>query len=120
LEILSPSGPFDIAVNVSVENVLRHTPWNVTEAVWVIKSHVDDHASPLVGREDELASFRRMLVDAGSCGLALAGASGVGKTRTATECLTIASGDASCGPARASGHQAAAELPVRVLLVRTY
>lgn len=25
-EVLSPSGPFDIAVNVSVENVLRHIP----------------------------------------------------------------------------------------------
>jgi len=46
------------------------------------KGHVDDHASPLVGRQD-------------------AGASGVGETRTATECLAIA------------------ELPVRVLLVRT-
>ena len=48
----------------------------------MIKSHVDDHPSPLVGRQD-------------------AGASGVGETRTATECLAIA------------------ELPVRVLLVRT-
>jgi hypothetical protein len=106
---LSPSGPVDIAVNVSVEIVLRHIPWNVTEAVWVSKSHVDDHPRPLVGREDERAKFRRMLVDARSCGLALAGASGVGETRTATECLAIAGGEASCCPARAWGHQAAAE-----------
>jgi len=77
----------------------------------VSKSPVDDHAWPFVGRKDELARFRRMLVDAGSCGVVLAGASGVGKTRTATECLAIASGEASCYPARASGHQAAAELP---------
>jgi hypothetical protein len=74
----------------------------------------DDHAWPFVGREDELAGFRRMLVGAGSCGLVLAGASGVGKTRTATACLAIASGEASCYPARVSGHPAATELVLSV------
>jgi hypothetical protein len=69
----------------------------------VSKSHVDDHAWPFVGREDELARFRRMLVDAGSRGLVLAGASGVGKTRTGTECLAIASGEAEL-PLRALAH----------------
>jgi len=112
---MSPSGSGNILVNANVESVLRHTPWNVTEAVWVSKSPVADHAWPFVGRKDELVRFRRMLVDAGSCGLVLAGASGVGKTRTATECLTIASGEAGYHPVRASGHQAAAELPFGAL-----
>jgi len=75
----------------------------------------DDHAWPFVGREGELVRFRRVLADAGSCGLVLAGASGVGKTRTATECLAIAGGEAGCYPARASGHQASAELPFGAL-----
>jgi hypothetical protein len=35
------------AVNISVESTLRHTPWNVTEAVCVTKSpKFDDHAWP--------------------------------------------------------------------------
>jgi DNA-binding CsgD family transcriptional regulator len=76
---------------------------------------LDDHAWPFVGREDELLNFRRLLLDTGSRGLVLAGASGVGKTRTATECLAIARGEAGCHPARASGHQASAELPFGAL-----
>jgi DNA-binding CsgD family transcriptional regulator len=93
---------------------------------------VHDAAWPFAGRVDELARFRRLLSAPGSRGLVLAGPAGVGKTRTAQECLCLVDGlargggsarrDGSSGNgtgrwyiARAAGHQASAELPFGAL-----
>jgi len=45
---------------------------------------------PLVGRDDELAKFRRVLADPNARGLLVAGAGGLGKTRIAAEFATMA------------------------------
>ncbi|HTK63396.1 MAG TPA: AAA family ATPase [Pseudonocardia sp.] len=88
----------------------------------------DETAWPFAGRAEELTRFRRLLASPRARGLVLAGPAGVGKTRTALECLRIvdriveASGHGP-GPAaggrwfvaRAAGHQASAELPFGAL-----
>src|SRR5215204_3268035 len=45
---------------------------------------------PLVGRRDELDTFRRALADPGCEAFCLYGPPGVGKTRLADECLDVA------------------------------
>jgi DNA-binding CsgD family transcriptional regulator len=76
-------------------------------------SGVDDATWPFAGRAPELARFRRLLGDPASRGLVLAGPAGVGKTRTAQECLATVGGEVHV--ARAAGHQAAAEIPFGAL-----
>ena len=69
-----------------------------------------DVAWPLVGRTAHLDRLRALL-RAGAPGVVLAGAAGVGKTRLADECLTMAK-HLGFAPVRASATQAAASLPL--------
>lgn len=78
----------------------------------------DEAAWPFAGRAEELGRFRRLLASRGARGLVLAGPAGVGKTRTALECLRIVEEPAAAGGwyvARAAGHQASAGLPFGAL-----
>jgi DNA-binding CsgD family transcriptional regulator len=65
---------------------------------------------PLIGRDDELAEFRRIIADPGASGLLVAGAGGLGKTRIAAEYAAIAT-DAGCGVVTVSGHRSRSDLP---------
>jgi DNA-binding CsgD family transcriptional regulator len=65
---------------------------------------------PLVGRDEELAKFRRVLADPDARGLLVAGAGGLGKTRIAAECATIAT-DAGYRVVAATGHRSYSDLP---------
>jgi DNA-binding CsgD family transcriptional regulator len=65
---------------------------------------------PLVGRAAQLERVGALL-RGGADGVVLAGAAGVGKTRLAAECLTVASA-AGFVPLRAAATQAAARLPL--------
>src|SRR5258708_22259469 len=65
---------------------------------------------PLVGRDDELAKFRRVLADPDAPGLLLAGAGGLGKTRVAAQYATMAT-DARFRVVAASGHRSYSDLP---------
>jgi DNA-binding CsgD family transcriptional regulator len=65
---------------------------------------------PLVGRDDELAKFRRVLADPDARGLLVAGAGGLGKTRIAAEFATMAT-DAGYRVVAASGHRSYSDLP---------
>src|ERR1700677_3247213 len=76
---------------------------------------VDDVDWPFVGRVDELEMFSRLIADPASSGVVLAGPAGVGKTRMAAECLTVAGGDSGCFVARVAGQQASSELPFGAL-----
>jgi DNA-binding CsgD family transcriptional regulator len=75
---------------------------------------MDEAAWPFAGRAEELDKFRRLRSDPRSRGLVLAGPAGVGKTRTALECVNAVSQD-NWYVARAAGHQASAELPFGAL-----
>jgi DNA-binding CsgD family transcriptional regulator len=74
---------------------------------------------PLVGRDDELRLLRDLVKGRagrrGGRGLVLAGASGVGKTRLAQECLRLAD-QAGLVTAQVTGTRAAAELPFGALV----
>jgi DNA-binding NarL/FixJ family response regulator len=76
---------------------------------------VDDVDWPFVGRVVELEMFSRLIADPASSGVVLAGPAGVGKTRMAAECLTVAGGDSGCFVARVAGQQASSELPFGAL-----
>jgi DNA-binding CsgD family transcriptional regulator len=65
---------------------------------------------PLIGRDDELAEFRRVLADPDAHGLLVAGAGGLGKTRIAAEYATIAA-DAGYRVVTVSGHRSHSDLP---------
>lgn len=65
---------------------------------------------PLVGRDDEVATLVAAL-RAKSGGVVLAGASGVGKTRLATECLAVASAE-GFRTIRVAATHASADLPL--------
>jgi DNA-binding CsgD family transcriptional regulator len=65
---------------------------------------------PLIGRDDELAEFRRVLANPDAHGLLVAGAAGLGKTRIAAEYATIATG-AGCRVVTVSGHRSRSDLP---------
>jgi DNA-binding CsgD family transcriptional regulator len=69
---------------------------------------------PFVGRDGELAGFRAALADPGCDGLLVYGASGVGKTRFAEECLTVAAA-AGRAVARAATSTAGAGVPLGAL-----
>ncbi|MDX6352654.1 MAG: hypothetical protein QOF84_7444, partial [Streptomyces sp.] len=64
---------------------------------------------PLVGRRDELDALQRALTAGGA--VVLAGASGVGKTRLAEECLRVAA-ERGLETVRLAGTQAASALPL--------
>lgn len=79
---------------------------------------LDETVWPFAGRVEELDRFRRLLGSPRSRGLVLAGPAGVGKTRTALECLRIIEDPGPSGGwfvARAAGHQASTELPFGAL-----
>jgi DNA-binding CsgD family transcriptional regulator len=65
---------------------------------------------PLIGRDHELAKFRRVLADPDAHGLLLAGAGGLGKTRIAAQYGTMAT-DAGFRVVAASGHRSYSDLP---------
>jgi DNA-binding CsgD family transcriptional regulator len=69
---------------------------------------------PLVGRDDELAKFRRVLADPDARGLFVAGAGGLGKTRIAAEYATMAT-DAGYRVVAVSGHRSYSGLPFGAL-----
>ena len=68
---------------------------------------------PFIGRSDELAAVSRLIEDPLSRGVVLAGPPGVGKSRLAAECLTLADRASDRYVARAAGHRASADLPFR-------
>jgi DNA-binding CsgD family transcriptional regulator len=70
---------------------------------------------PFIGRSDELAAVSRLIEDPLSRGVVLAGPPGVGKSRLAAECLTLADRASDRYVARAVGHQASADLPFGAL-----
>jgi DNA-binding NarL/FixJ family response regulator len=69
---------------------------------------------PLVGRSRELELVADLLTGEERSGVVLAGLAGVGKTRLATECLTLASAR-GLATARVKGSQAARGLPFGAL-----
>ncbi|HEX4247319.1 MAG TPA: AAA family ATPase [Pseudonocardia sp.] len=75
---------------------------------------MDRAAWPFSGRTQELERFARLLTEPTAQGLVLAGPAGVGKTRTALECVRTVDTD-RWFTARVAGHQASAELPFGAL-----
>ncbi|MFD9464556.1 AAA family ATPase, partial [Streptomyces sp. NPDC060027] len=74
---------------------------------------IRDHGTrwPLVGREEELAAYKRSLLDRRNQGVIISGPAGVGKSRCAEECLALAVSSGYRG-ARATASAAAALIPL--------